>query len=130
MKTACTIALIMGISLNMYAQNKEEQSTKQFASFNLKARQTFYKFQSSDKTAFSEDVNLQKVDNSAGKFFKKFTDLGEGFWVAEQPFNTPIDVFNTTPTSKKDALFDKTDTYKMRALTAQLIKLNPIIGDE
>jgi hypothetical protein len=83
------VALTLGASLNAVAQNYSVP-IKHFAAY--KTVNTASDNVHSDKeNLFLSGRDLEIAENKSRKTFAELTNLGEGFWVEEQPFQARLE---------------------------------------
>ncbi len=124
MKTI-TIFLILfwGIHLSISAQNIAGHWTTHFASYKsfVPAQEASINVKPPYETSFIEVERIK-----ARKSFTKFSDLGEGFMVEEQPFSTDMEAFKTP----QPVIIGKANKYQTAAFQAQFAEFSRLLEQE
>ncbi len=117
-------ALFVGFSLSLSAQINVLPSLKFFASFNMGTTKPVAKTDTRPTLILADrKANWAFFDNKTSKVFAELGNLGEDFWVEENPF-TAIAGY------KSSNIVGKGSKYRATAYCSQLADFQRLFGQE
>jgi hypothetical protein len=123
MKTITVIfALMFGFSLNGIAQNYPD-APKRFVAYKTPNAALVADY-SVKENLFLSGYDLEIAENKARKSFAELTNLGEGFWVEQQPFQASTD--NSSPLRIKENKFPNAFSLAQWTAFSHLLEQEPI----